>query len=105
MLRQEMNFTALDAKNIFLEVDAGLMCFEHVETKEEVDIAALPISVELRYREERQKRHTSITVNEQGKYRSLTLICALCTLPKILAVPTPRAIPENLLSTNRVMLS
>ena len=45
VLRQEKNFTALYAKNIFLEVDTGLMCFEHIETKEEVNIAALAISV------------------------------------------------------------
>lgn len=95
----------MDAKNILLKVDARLMCFEHVETKEEVDVTALATSVKLSYNEGIRRRHTSMTVNEQGRYRSLTLICALCTLPKILAVPTPRAMPENRLSKRRVILS
>ena len=43
-------------------------------------------------------------VNEQAKYKSWTFIWALWTRPRIWAVPTPRATPENRLSTSRVML-
>ena len=50
------------------------------------------------------KKSTSMMVKEQGKCRSASFSCALCTLPKILAVPTPRAIPANLVSKRRIKL-
>ena len=47
---------------------------------------------------------TSITVKEHGKNKSASFICALCTRPRILAVPTPRAMPENRVSRRRMRL-
>jgi len=47
---------------------------------------------------------TSMMVKEQGRNRSESFNCAECTRPRILAVPTPRAIPENLVSTRRMIL-
>ena len=47
---------------------------------------------------------TSITVIEQGRKRSASFIWTLWTRPKIFAVPTPRASPENRWSNKRIML-
>lgn len=43
-------------------------------------------------------------VKLHGRYRSEPIfICAECTRPRILAVPTPLAIPANRVSNNRMM--
>jgi hypothetical protein len=47
---------------------------------------------------------TSIIVNAQGRKRPERLSWALCTLPRILAVPTPRATPANRVSIKRIRL-
>lgn len=45
----------------------------------------------------------STTINEQPKKKSLlSFICALCTRPIMLAVPTPLATPANRVSTKRI---
>ena len=46
----------------------------------------------------------SRTENEHGRWRLPSLICAEWILPRILAVPTPTAIPANLESTNLIIL-
>lgn len=46
----------------------------------------------------------SITVKEQGKNMLPILICAECTRPRMVAVPTPFAIPPYRRSTSRIML-
>ena len=43
-------------------------------------------------------------VNEHARLKSASLSGALCTLPKMLAVPTPCASPESRLSTSRLIL-
>ena len=43
-------------------------------------------------------------VNEHARLKSASLSGAQCTLPKILAEPTPRAVPENRLSTSPLIL-
>ena len=54
--------------------------------------------------EREAKIYTSMMVNEQPRLKSASLSGALCTLPKMLAVPTPRAVPENRLSTSCLIL-
>ena len=46
----------------------------------------------------------SRTENEHGRWRFPSLIWAEWILPRILAVPTPTAIPANLESTNLIIL-
>lgn len=46
----------------------------------------------------------SSTVNEQGRWRLPNLIWAECIRPKILAVPTPIAMPWNRVSSSRMIL-
>jgi hypothetical protein len=43
-------------------------------------------------------------VNAQGRCRSAILSWAECTRPRIFAVPTPLAIPENRVSISRIIL-
>lgn len=43
-------------------------------------------------------------VNAHGRCTSATFICALCTRPRIFAVPTPRAMPAKRLSKRRISL-
>ncbi|ORX74797.1 hypothetical protein DL89DRAFT_22945 [Linderina pennispora] len=45
----------------------------------------------------------SITVNEHSSICPPTFICALCTRPRILACPTPRAMPANRVSSSRMI--
>jgi hypothetical protein len=52
----------------------------------------------------RKRRQTSIIVNEHGRCKSASRICALCTRPRIFAVPTPRAMPANRPSMRRIIL-
>jgi len=52
----------------------------------------------------KEGRPTSIIVNEHGRCKSASRICALCTRPRIFAVPTPRAMPANRPSTRRIIL-
>jgi hypothetical protein len=49
-------------------------------------------------------KRTSRTEKATGRCRSPSLICAEWILPKMLAVPTPCAIPANRVSTKRIML-
>jgi len=41
---QESDLPTLDTKTVLLEVDAGLMSFQHVETEEKVDVRTLEYS-------------------------------------------------------------
>lgn len=41
MFRKELNFSSLDAQNVFGEIDTSLMGLEHVQPQEEIDITAL----------------------------------------------------------------
>ncbi|KAG2115841.1 uncharacterized protein F5147DRAFT_382365 [Suillus discolor] len=52
----------------------------------------------------KEERPTSIIVNEHGRCKSASRICALCTRPRIFAVPTPRAMPANRPSMRRIIL-
>ncbi|KAG1782960.1 hypothetical protein EV702DRAFT_234392 [Suillus placidus] len=52
----------------------------------------------------KEGRPTSIIVNEHGRCKSASRICALCTRPRIFAVPTPRAMPANRPSMRRIIL-
>lgn len=80
------------------------MGFEHIEAEEEVNIAALQPYVKYMILRQKESLLTSMMVNEQGRWRSANFICALCTRPRIFAVPTPRAIPANRVSIRRMML-
>ncbi|KAJ7770992.1 hypothetical protein DFH07DRAFT_237990 [Mycena maculata] len=51
----------------------------------------------------RSTSRPSMTVIEHGRCRSASLSCALCTRPRILAVPTPRAMPEKRWSSRRII--
>lgn len=41
MFRKELNFSSLDAQNVFGEIDTSLMGLEHVQPQEKIDITAL----------------------------------------------------------------
>jgi len=87
------------------------MGLEHVESEQQVDVPSLMYIIDVEKARSlpdevmsESVELTSITVNEHGKCRSASFNCALCTLPRILAVPTPLAIPANRLSTRRMIL-
>jgi hypothetical protein len=107
---EELDFPTLDPEAVFLEVDACLVCFEHVQTEEKVDGASLFYVNALSTKVEVGAAYciyslTSMMVNEQGRWRSATFSWALWTRPRILAVPTPRAMPANLESSSLINLN
>jgi hypothetical protein len=107
MLRQEGNLAVLDDEGVLLQIDRALVPLEHVEAEEEVDILVLCGQKRVSDGEkgfQRKKRRASRIVNEHWRNRSLPIFnCAECTLPKILLVPTPRAIPAKRVSRRRMI--
>jgi len=69
VLRKELNLAALDTKYTFLKIDACLVCLQHIQTKEKINISTL---VGGSIREiigdgSRCDPHTSIIVKEHGR--------------------------------------
>ena len=105
MLREEAHLAALYPEHALLQVDNRLVRLQHVQPEEQVYVAALHAASEMVRRcEGRENVFTSMIVNEHGRNRFSSLSCALCTRPRMRAVPTPRAMPENRLSRRRMML-
>ena len=44
MLGQELYLPALNPKHILAKVDARLVCFEHVEAEEKIDVTTLQVA-------------------------------------------------------------
>ena len=58
------------------------MCFQHVETEQQIDVPSLPSRMKKKFMEREEgrlngKEFTSMIVNEQAKYKSWTFIWAL----------------------------
>lgn len=41
MFRKELNFSSLNAQNVFGKIDTSLMGLEHIQSQEKIDITAL----------------------------------------------------------------
>lgn len=102
MFRQERNFGIVDSKGVCREVDIALMAFLYVSHVLE---GTKKLHTSISRPNRRSTDVPSRTENEQGRWRLPSLIWAEWIRPRILAVPTPTAMPANLESTSLMILS
>lgn len=94
VLREEPNFPSLDNESVFREIDTRLMTFQHVQSKEQLDVSPLALQESEKKKKGKQKgqvspslfggheknkeRRTSMMVKLHCRYRSVPILsCAL----------------------------